>query len=181
MGNVIKYDIDAAQKKLSAVKHDVLSIDTGVDYTQSSDEEYGKAGKSLAENDKKLHDLLVEVQSLYDANHSELLRHREAGQQVLFDVETIEYEDADGTVLRLGFTKETKTTVNRAQLDSETGVSVSVSGSNLDLYTKPSVRARKKKVQQAVEAGIISSGCITTTTTEQGHFVFDETNKKGGK
>lgn len=184
MANVIKFDIDSAKKKLSAVKADVIAVDQNpTDYSKLNDEEFGLEGVRLAENEKKLHDLLLEVQSLYEMNHREFERHKDAAQLTLIDVDSIEYNDADGSVLKIGFTKETKTVINRAQLDKETGVQVSVTGNNLDLYTRPSVRARKKKVIDAVENGTVSSGCITTTTVEQGHFIFDETNKnmKGGE
>lgn len=178
MGKNVTLNIDAAKKKLSVIKNDVLNFDVDVDYRSLSDEEYKMAGVKLAENEKKLHDLLAEVQGLYQRNHIEFERHRDAGQIPLFDIETIEYVDADGTVLKMGISKETKTTVNRAQLDKETGVQVSVTGNNLDLYTKGSVRAIKKKVLNAVENGKLTGACVTSVTVEQGHFIFDETNKQ---
>lgn len=180
MANVIKIDIDSITKKLNAVKKDISALDITADYSSLNDEEFKRVGTILAENEAKLRAAIKEINSLAELNHQEFVRFNDSQQQHL---DGIEYYDSDGTVIAVGFTSETTTTINRAQLDKETGVQVTVTGNNLDLYTKPSVRAKKKRVVDAVENGVISSACVTKTTVQQGHIVFDDSNKtkKGGE
>lgn len=177
MGKTIRENIDSKKKRLVDVKTEVLDIDEFKDYTQLSNEEFEKVGLELATNEAKLKALLDEVSALYQMNHKELLRHRDSAQLPLFDIDVEEYYDNDGTILKIGSVTETKVSYDAAMIKAEAGYDVKVSSSMPELFSKGSARILKKKVDEAIDGGKLSSACKKTTTIKQGVIVFDAREK----
>lgn len=179
MGKIIRENIDSKKKKLSEVKGEVLKIDPYKDYTQVSDEEFKSIGKELATNEAKLKALYEEIKGLYEMNHRELVRHRESAQLPLFDIDSEEYYDNDGTVIKLGTISESKTVYDTAAIKAEAGYDVKVTSSMPEIFSKPSARVLKRKVDKAIEEGKLSQACKKVQTISQVHINFDFDSSKG--
>lgn len=174
--NLIKIDISSASLKLKEALVVIDNIDSLADLSKLSDEEFSKYGKDLAEALAKLKKLSAEINPRINKVSDELKRYNAARQTTLFDY--VEYVDADDSSVGIGFETVTEEEVDRKALDAATGLSINVTGNNLDVYTKASVRARKNRVKDAVENGTLPKEVLITTTYQQGKLVFKDPDGK---
>lgn len=180
MKNIIKINIDSANRKLKEIETSIQNLDTTIDYSSLDDEAYKKAGAELEECRLKLTKLSNTINILLGTVTSEVKRHIECGQLTLPGVE-IEYTDSDGSVSTVRVDKKVYKRVNRAKLDSITGIKQTLTGNESGVYTG-CVRAITSRVEKACEQGVFKRDeVIDETTVDQILLDFEVNDKKGGE
>lgn len=164
--------VDTTAQKLSDVISTINSeVDPNSDLTQLNEQAFEDYSQVVSQMYHKLRKLREQIDGAFSVLSTEQKRVASARQMSLFDFDTITIEDADGTTSTVKCETTTVETLDRSKIDSQTGLQVTKTVAGVDVYTRPSVRASKKKVKDAIANGDLTSDCLHVSTVQ--HFVLD--------